>query len=181
MTGALPARFYIRYGLQRWDDGKWFIGIYIALLIGLTAYSVMVHQFAVLNLALLVLAILFAGVLRTMSRLAYIEIGADHLRLRYLMTRVDLPFGSLTRVRKQPLGVAFQAAERRRYLNRFVRRLSRDPAVYIRIDRREADLIDDLERRLGARMVSGADLVLPITDTDAFIAAVKGRVRAGSG
>ena len=61
--------------------------------------------------------------------------------------------------------------------NRFVRRLSREPAVYIRIDKRQPDLIAQTERRLGQRLVAGPDVVLPITDIDTFIGEMKGRLR----
>ena len=179
---SVPAdRFYIRYAIQRWDDAKWFIGSFVVVLLALTVYSIAVHRSALTFLIVLVMEACFLLGLWTFRRMAYLEIGTEGLRVQYLLTRVELPFRAVTRVRKQPLGVAFQPAERRRYVNRFVRRLLRDPAVYIRIDRREVELIQDLERRLGGRMVNGADVILPITDVDAFLAAVKERLRGGSG
>jgi hypothetical protein len=81
-------------------------------------------------------------------------------------------------VRRQALEVAFQPAERRRFVNRFVRRLSRQPAAYIRLDRRSPELLAEAERRLGPRLVAGPDIVLPLVDVDEFIAAMKGRLRS---
>ena len=181
MTSASAGRFYIRYAIQRWDDAKWFIGSFVVVLLALTAYSIAVHKSSLTFLIVLLMEMVFLLGLWTFRRTAYLEIGEQGLRVRYLLTRLELPFAAVTRVRKQPLGVAFQPADRRRYVNRFVRRLARDPAVYIRLDRRESELIQEVTRHLGARMVNGADVILPITDVDAFLAAVKGRLRAGSG
>jgi hypothetical protein len=181
MSGATGDRFYIRYAIQRWDDAKWFIGSFVGVLLALTIYSIAVHRSSVTYVIVLVIEVLFLLGLWTFRRTSYLEIGDEGLRLRYLLTRLELPFTAVTRVRKQPLGVAFQQADRRRYVNRFVRRLSRDPAAYIRIDRRERELIEEVTRRLGARMVNGADVILPITDVDAFVDAVRGRLRGGGG
>jgi len=83
----------------------------------------------------------------------------------------------VARVRRQPLEVAFQPAERRRFVNRFVRRLGREPAAYIRLDRRQPDLVESAERKLGPRLVAGADIVVPIARVDEFVAEIKNRVR----
>ena len=112
-----------------------------------------------------------------MRLVSYVEITDDGLRVRYLLRHVELPYSALARVRRQPLEVAFQPAERRRFVNRFVRRLAHEPAAYIRLDRRQADLIESTERQLGPRLVAGADIVVPIVDVDAFIAEIKGRLR----
>ena len=80
-------------------------------------------------------------------------------------------------MRRQPLEVAFQPAERRRFVNRFVRRLAKEPAAYIRLDRRQRDLVEHTERQLGPRLVAGADVVVPIVDVDDFVAEMKGRLR----
>src|SRR5207302_10204747 len=170
-------RFYIRYAIQRWDDAKWFIGSFVVVLLALTAYSIAVHKSSLTFLIVLLMEMVFLLGLWTFRRTAYLEIGEQGLRVRYLLTRLELPFAAVTRVRKQPLGVAFQPADRRRYVNRFVRRLSREPAVYIRIDKRQPDLIAQTERRLGQRLVAGPDVVLPITDIDTFIGEMKGRLR----
>jgi len=112
---------------------------------------------------------------------SYLEISDDALRIQYLLGRVDLSYGTITRVRRQPLEVAFQPAERRRFVNRFVRRLAREPAVYIRLDRRQPDVIADAERRLGQRLVAGADIVLPIVDVDTFVSEMKKHLRQQAG
>jgi hypothetical protein len=180
MSAAPPARFYIRYAIQRWNDAKWFIGSFIVVLLALTIYGIIRRQSIFTFALVLLIEVAFLSGLWAFRRMAYIEVREDGLRLRYLFTQVELPYGAVSRVRKQPLGVAFQPAERRRYVNRFVRRLIRDPAVYIRIDRRQSDQLERLERRLGARMIVGADLVLPITDIDDFMVAVKARLRSGT-
>ena len=88
-----------------------------------------------------------------------------------------MPRAATRRVRRQPLEVAFQPAERRRFVNRFVRRLAKEPAAYIRLDRRQRDLVEQTERQLGPRLVVGADVVVPIVDVDEFVAEMKGRLR----
>ena len=112
-----------------------------------------------------------------MQRISYIEVSDDGIEIRYLLRHIELPYTALARVRRQPLEVAFQPAERRRFVNRFVRRLARGPAAYIRLDRRQSDLIEAAERQLGPRLVAGADIVIPIVGVDDFVAQIKGRLR----
>jgi Bacterial PH domain len=177
MTGAATRRFAIRYSLQRWSDGKWFYGSFFIVLVVLVVINLIQRQQIVSFIPVLVLdgAILLAFWL--MRLVSYVEITDDGLRVRYLLRHVELPYSALARVRRQPLEVAFQPAERRRFVNRFVRRLAHEPAAYIRLDRRQADLIESTERQLGPRLVAGADIVVPIVDVDEFIAEIKGRLR----
>jgi PH (Pleckstrin Homology) domain-containing protein len=177
MTEGATRRFAIRYSLQRWSDGKWFYGSFFIILLVLVGINLIQHTQIVSFIPVLILdgAILLAFWL--MRLVSYVEITDDGLRVRYLLRHVELPYSALARVRRQPLEVAFQPAERRRYVNRFVRRLAHEPAAYIRLDRRQADLIESTERQLGPRLVAGADIVVPIVDVDAFIAEIKGRLR----
>jgi hypothetical protein len=112
-----------------------------------------------------------------MQRISYIEVSDNGIEIRYLLRHIELPYTALARVRRQPLEVAFQPAERRRFVNRFVRRLARGPAAYIRLDRRQSDLIESAERQLGPRLVAGADIVVPLVDVDDFVAQIKDRLR----
>jgi hypothetical protein len=170
-------RFYIRYGIQRWDDGKWFLGSFVLLLVVLIAFDYSRGLPVVTFVVVLVMEVIFLAALFILRWTSYLQLTPDRLRIRYLLTRIDLPYTAVARVRKQPLEVAFQPADRRRYRNRFVRRLAREPAVYVRIDRRESELLARLERRLGRRVVTGADIVLPITDVEEFVTAMKSRLR----
>ena len=177
MSEGVTRRFPIRYALQRWKDGIWFYGSFFIILLVLVGINLIQHAQIVSFIPVLVLdgAILLAFWL--MRLVSYVEITDDGLRVRYLLRHVELPYSALARVRRQPLEVAFQPAERRRFVNRFVRRLAHEPAAYIRLDRRQADLIESTERQLGPRLVAGADIVVPIVDVDAFIAEIKGRLR----
>ncbi len=174
----MTRRFSIRYSIQRWEDGKWFYGILLVVLCGLIAIKLVLHQpVTFLWWYVLAIDVVLLATLYLFRLTSYLETGPDGLRIRYVFRQARLPYEALTRVRKQSLDVAFQPAERRRYVNRFVRRLAREPAVYIRIDKRQPDLIAQTERRLGQRMVVGPDVVLPITDIDSFIGEMKGRLR----
>ncbi len=175
----MPARrrFYIRYAQLRWNDSRWFGAAFLVATLVLIALALSRHQDPAGFVGILVLYVLFLASLYAIYRTSYLEIGADELRIRTALRTIPLPYTSLTRIRKQPLEVAFQPADRRRYLNRFVRRLAREPAVYLRVDRRNPELLSELERRLGRRVVVGQDIVLPITDPDAFVGEVKGRLR----
>lgn len=177
MTQGATRRFPIRYSIQRWNDGIWFYGSFFIILVVLVIAKLVAHQNILSFLPALVLdgGVLIAFWL--MRLLSYVEIADDGLRIRYISRRMDLPFTSLSRVRRQPLEIAFQPAERRRFVNRFVRRLAHQPAAYIRIDRRQDNLIEQAERRLGPRLVAGADIVVPIIDVDAFVNEMKGRLR----
>jgi hypothetical protein len=170
-------RYPIRYSLQLWNDGKWFYGSFFVILLVLIALKVFNHQSIVSFVPVTVLDGVVLIAFWLMRRISYIEVTDEGLTIRYLLRHISLPYSALARVRRQPLEVAFQPAERRRLVNRFVRRLAREPAAYIRLDRRQPDLIETAERQLGPRLVAGADIVVPIVDVDAFVAQIKGRLR----
>jgi hypothetical protein len=177
MSDKERRRYPILYSVQRWNDGKWFYGGFFIILVVLIVLKVIQHQSIISFIPVTVLdgAILLAFWL--MQRISYIDVSDDGLKIRYLLRHIELPYTALSRVRRQPLEVAFQPAERRRFVNRFVRRLARGPAAYIRLDRRQGDLIESAERQLGPRLVAGADIVVPIVDVDDFVALIKGRLR----
>ena len=177
MTDNGTRRYPIRYATQRWSDGKWFYGGFFIILVVLVAINLIQNHPIVSFIPVLVVdgGILVAFWL--IRLFAYVETRDDGLHIRYLFRHLDLPYSALARVRRQPLEVAFQPADRRRLVNRFVRRLAREPAAYIRLDRRRPDLLESAERQLGARMVAGADIVVPIIGVDEFVAQMKSRVR----
>jgi hypothetical protein len=177
MTENPTRRFPIRYATQRWSDGKWFYGGFFIILLVLIAINVYQRKQIV---SFIPVTLVDGGILVAfwlMRLYSYVEISDDGLRIRYLRRHLELPYSALARVRRQPLEVAFQPAERRRLVNRFVRRLAREPAAYIRLDRRQPDLVESAERQLGPRFVAGADIVVPLIGVDEFVAQMKSRVR----
>ncbi len=177
MTENTTRRFPIRYATQRWSDGKWFYGGFFIILLVLIAINLYQRKQIV---SFIPVTVVDGGILVAfwlMRLFSYVEISDDGLRIRYLRRHLELPYSALARVRRQPLEVAFQPAERRRLVNRFVRRLAREPAAYIRLDRRQPDLVESAERQLGPRFVAGADIVVPLIDVDEFVAQMKSRVR----
>jgi hypothetical protein len=181
MTQGAPRRFPIRYAVQRWRDGRWFYGSFLIILLVLVLGKVIQRQSIATFIPVLIVD---AGILLGLWLLrlfSYVETSDESLRIRSLLRHVELPYTAVARVRRQPLEVAFQPAERRRFVNRYVRRLAREPAAYIRLDRRQPDLVAQMERRLGPRLVAGADIVVPIADVDDFVAEVKGRLRGQPG
>ncbi len=177
MTAGTRKRFEIRYSTQRWSDGKWFYGSFLVILAGLTAFKILQHQSMLDFIPALVLDAAVLLALYLMRLVSYVDVGPDSLQVRYIFRRMTLPYTGLSKIRRQALDVAFAPAERRRFVNRFVRRLGREPAAYVRLDRRQADLLAESERRLGPRFVAGPDIVLPLVDVDAFIAEMKGKLR----
>ena len=173
----MTRRFYIRYPMLQWNDIKWFYGILLVAVVAIMVFNAFRRVDNTSFLPILVLDVLILAFFYVFRRLAYLEISESLLKIRYLARRLDLPYQALSRVRKQPLQVAFQAADRRRYVNRFVRRLSRDPAAYIRIDRRQPEMIEQARKRLGERFVFGVDLVVPITELEEFLEEMRGRLR----
>jgi hypothetical protein len=173
-------RFPILYASRRWSDGKWFYGGLFVIGLALIAYN----RYRGLSVISLVPVTALCGAILVafwvIHKFSYLELTDDALRIRYGRRHLEVPYASLARVRRQPLEVAFQPAERRRYVNRFVRRLGREQAVYIRLDRRQPDLVESAERQLGPRLVAGADIVVPIARVDEFVAEIKGRVRGQS-
>ena len=180
MTQNGTRRFPIRYATQRWSDGKWFYGALFVIGLALIAFNIYRNMPIINFVPVTILCGLILIAFWLMQRFSYLEISDDGLRVRYLLRHLELPYSALARVRRQPLEVAFQPAERRRLVNRFVRRLGREPAVYIRLDRRQPDLVESAERELGPRLVAGADIVVPIARVDEFLAEIKGRVRGQS-
>jgi hypothetical protein len=178
VTQGSSQRHEIRYATLRWNDVKWFNGIFAVVLAGLLAYNLLSHK--PVDQLIIVLPVPVAFLAATyLNRLnSYLVITPTGVRIRYRLASFEIPYSAIVRVRKQPLAAAFQAAERRRYLNRFVRRLLRDPAVYIRIDSRQSDLLAQAERQLGPRLVLGSDIVVPISDTDSFVSEMKSRLRS---
>ena len=177
MTQGATRRFPIRYAIQRWNDGKWFYGSFFLILLVLVAINLIQQHQIISLIPVLVLDFAILVTFWLMRSFSYVEIADDSLRVRYLFRHVELPYTALSRVRRQPLEVAFQPAERRRFVNRFVRRLAREPAAYIRLDRRQRDLVEQTERQLGPRLMAGADVVVPIVNVDEFVAEMKGRLR----
>ena len=181
MTKDPIHRFPIRYSIQRWKDNLWFYGSFLVILLILAIAKLVARQEILSFLPVIVLDLVVLIGLWLMRLYSYVEIKDDTLRIRYLMRAMELPLSSLSRVRRKPLEVAFQPAERRRFVNRYVRRLAREPAAYIRIDRRQEGLLSQAERRLGARLVVGADVVVPILGVDEFVAQIKGRLKGQGG
>lgn len=181
MSVTSRRRYPILYSVQRWNDGKWFYGGFFIILLVLIVIKVIQHQQIISFIPVTVLDGVVLVAFWLIQRISYIEVSDDGLKIRYLLHHIELPYTALARVRRQPLEVAFQPAERRRFVNRFVRRLARGPAAYIRLDRRQAELIESAERQLGPRLVAGADIVVPIVDVDDFVAQIKGRLRGQSG
>ena len=177
MSDKAKRRYPILYSVQRWNDGKWFYGGFFIILVVLLIIKLIQHQTIISFIPVTVLDGVILVVFWLMQRISYIEVSDDGIEIRYLLRHIELPYTALARVRRQPLEVAFQPAERRRFVNRFVRRLARGPAAYIRLDRRQSDLIEAAERQLGPRLVAGADIVIPIVAVDDFVAQIKGRLR----
>jgi len=177
MSDRAKRRYPILYSVQRWNDGKWFYGGFFIILVVLLIIKLIQHQTIISFIPVTVLDGVILVVFWLMQRISYIEVSDDGIEIRYLLRHIELPYTALARVRRQPLEVAFQPAERRRFVNRFVRRLARGPAAYIRLDRRQSDLIEAAERQLGPRLVAGADIVIPIVGVDDFVAQIKGRLR----
>jgi len=177
MSDRAKRRYPILYSVQRWNDGKWFYGGFFIILVVLLIIKLIQHQTIISFIPVTVLDGVILVAFWLMQRISYIEVSDDGIEIRYLLRHIELPYTALARVRRQPLEVAFQPAERRRFVNRFVRRLARGPAAYIRLDRRQSDLIEAAERQLGPRLVAGADIVIPIVGVDDFVAQIKGRLR----
>src|SRR5256886_14692704 len=176
-TESGPRRFPIRYATQRWTDGKWLYGGLFVVGLVLIAFNLYERRQILSFVPVTVLCGVILVAFWLMQRFSYLEIADDGLRVRYLLRHLELPYDALARGRRRPLEVAFQPAERRRFVNRFVRRLGREPAAYIRLDRRQPDLVESAERKLGPRLVAGADIVVPIARVDEFVAEIKNRVR----
>lgn len=183
---AAPPRYAILYAVERWRASRWFIGWLLLVLLTFTVFlrpkGQSVTVLLLPGIEAVVIGVVYVVALYIALRTSYLEVRADGLRLQYwhpALVSIDIPYAAVSRIRKQPLDVAFAAPERRRYRNRFTRRLGRQPAIYLRLDRRQEALIADLDHRLGGRFVLGNDLVLPITDPNGFLNAVKPRIRTG--
>ena len=128
MSDQAKRRYPILYSVQRWNDGKWFYGGFFIILVVLLIIKLIQHQTIISFIPVTVLDGVILVAFWLMQRISYIEVSDDGIEIRYLLRHIELPYTALARVRRQPLEVAFQPAERRRFVNRFVRRLARGPA-----------------------------------------------------
>jgi hypothetical protein len=154
-----------------------FYGAFLLAILALIGYN-WIRRMPILPLVPLpvIVVVIMIGFF-TLHRASYLSVEDSGLRVRNGVRSATVPYTAVARVRKQALEAAFTAPDRRRYVNRFVRRLAREPAVYIRIEKRQAAVAQELEKRLGRRFVHGLDLVLPITDPEGLMAEVKGHLQ----
>src|SRR5438105_8463529 len=112
-------RFLIRYSIQRWEDGKWFYGIFLVVLCGLIAIKLVLHQpvsflwWYVLGVDVILLVSLYLFRLTS-----YLETRPDGLSIHYMFRRPRLPYAALTKVREQPPHHPLLLSEQLRDLNR---------------------------------------------------------------
>ncbi len=183
-------RYPIQHADQTFKDLRVMLIALAVLAIAFAGFSVATRQGSAVQLAGLKLPVYGAylllaaaelgllAVLYEAKRRTYCVLTADALLLRYPLFRLPIPMESIKRVRVQPLRQAFLAPERRRYLNRPTKRLLDTPALYLRLDPRDA-VYAEAARRLRGRIVYKDDLVFPIADAEELAAQLRARSGAG--
>ncbi|GAC1583393.1 MAG: hypothetical protein NVS3B24_22100 [Candidatus Dormibacteria bacterium] len=154
------------------------LAIFTVVYLGIGVYDAATHHDAARIFQWLISAsfpLIVAFLLFLYSRQTYVEFREDGVLVRQFLRSATIPYAEIEKARLDTLEHIFDRPERKRLQTKSVRALYKTTAVCLRI-RGNEDLPDQLRQRLGPRTVVDRDAVLPLTDIDAAMAAVKQRM-----
>jgi hypothetical protein len=96
----------------------------------------------------------------------HVRVG-DRLHVSNLLSSVDIDYELIRGLRVQPLKIAFEAANRKRYRSPVMKPYLERPALFIRL-RKDDPATLYIVRKLGARIAYEDTLALPVPDPDAL-------------
>jgi hypothetical protein len=129
-------------------------------------------EFLILGGFLLVLGVGF----HLGSRLHYVQVTPEGLRLNGLFRRELIAFPEIRQVRSQSLQVLFAAPSRKPLLRRSLRQFERTPACVIRLDL-DPVRVQRLGRAAGRGCAVDQDLILVVSDAKALEDELQTRIR----
>ncbi|MGH7641740.1 MAG: hypothetical protein ACRENX_01765 [Candidatus Dormibacteria bacterium] len=129
-------------------------------------------EFLILGLLLLLIGVGF----HFGSRLHYVQVTQDGLRLNRLLKHELVPYSEISQVRCQLLEVLFAAPSRRGLLLRSLRQFQRTPACVIRLKTAPAE-VKRLGRAVGRGCAIEQDLILLVKGAQALEHDLQPRIR----
>ena len=177
---AAPQRHYLLYARQTLRDFRAILVIFTVVYLGIGGYQlVTTHSIAqALQWAISgTFPLIIAFMLYLYSRQTYVEFRDDGVLVRQFLRSATIPYTEIEKARLDTVEHIFDRPERKRLQSKSVRSLYKTNAVCLRI-RSTDNLPDELRRRLGPRTVVEREAVLPVTDTDGAMAAIKLRMGA---
>jgi hypothetical protein len=178
---AHTTRYQVLYARQNWRDMRVMLGIVFVLYLGLWGYDMYRTHFSRASITqgifttFMPLALL--PFVRWFTRLNYVELGPDEVRVRLFFRRASIAYTDIERVRTETVAHLFERPDRARMRSAIVRRLSKEHALCLRV-RDDQGQVALLRRRLGGRSVLDRDVALPIADVEAAFHEVKAHLSA---
>lgn len=175
-----PPRHYILYARQVLRDLRVII---VVLVVGYMLFAiyqgVSTHNAGafVIGAGFAMLPLLLGLGVYAYSRRSFIEFADGGVNVRQFHRSATIPYTDIERVRVDSLEHIFDRPDRKRWQTKTVKNLYGDRAICLRL-RSDADLPEQLRRKLGPRTIIDREAVLPVTDTDAALAALKQRMGA---
>ena len=170
-----PPRHYLLYARQVLRDLRVII---VVLVVGYTLFAIYqgisTHNagaFAV-GAAFAMLPLLLGLGVYAYSRRNFVEFADGGVLVRQFHRSATIPYTEIERVRVDSLEHIFDRPDRKRWQTKTVKNLYGDRAICLRL-RGDADLPEQLRRKLGPRTIIDREAVLPVTEMDAALAILK--------
>jgi len=174
----------ILYAEEMWRRQRTWVMLLVALGVVMSVFMLVTRRGALdgnsaVWLAYIPAGLLFGGVLLYYRWRNSVEVTDGGLRIRNLLSSEIIPYDQIRSARVQPLALHFQDS-RKRYVRPISRPLMPKPALFVRVRGDETELAR-LRRKLGAQLVAGDTVALPIRDPDAMAWEVSSRLPARTG
>jgi hypothetical protein len=172
-TGSRPSRYHILYPRQNLREFRTMLIAMFFVAIGFGGFDVFLqHKTADATIFLLygLFPVAFATALYTYGRLATVSFGEDGVRVRYgPFRRAHIEYADIEKGRLETVESIWERSGRKP--SKMIRNLYKRKALCIRLHGDE--LPYRLSRTLGPRLVFDRDVVLPVTDIEDAMGALK--------
>ena len=175
-----PHRHYLLYARQTLRDFRTILAIFVVLYLGIGGYDAYSHHDPARAIQWAVSAtfpVIIAGLLYLYSRRTFVEFQEDGVLVRQFMRAALIPYTDIEKARIDTMEHVFDRPDRKRWQSKTVRGLYKEKALCLRV-RADEQQTEELRRRLGGRTFVERELVLPLTETDSAMGAVKQHMAA---
>jgi hypothetical protein len=169
-----PSRYHILYPRQNLREFRTMLVLMFLVAVGFGGYDVLIRhltQEASLFLLYGAFPIAFASALSLYGALSTISFDEDGVNVRYgPFRKAHLDYGDMEKGRLETIESVWERSGRKP--SKMIRNLYKRKALCIKI-RGDDELPYQLSRKLGPRLVFDRDLVLPVTDIEDAMGALK--------
>jgi hypothetical protein len=173
-TGSRPSRYHILYPRQNLKEFRTMLVAMFFVAVGFGGYEVLVlHKVSDATIFLLYgfFPIAFASALYIFGALASVSFDDDGVSVRYgPFRRAHLDYADIEKGRLETVESIWERSGRKP--SKMIRNLYKRKALCIKL-RGDDELPHRLSRKLGPRLVFERDLVLPVTDIEDAMGALK--------